>query len=174
MSSLFPPALHPSNLRSSRTILSPPSSSCPPLPLPANIHPTHSFIHSSTSVNLDLDRNRALLRLQHNQVVIVRDILNGSIDKTSPGNNLQSNQRSHNVDFAVRQARRKRKEKVSTQNPTKKRGKPPLTFPQHKTSHPCRKPTTSSATYNSASHPPTTTSPAKTHPGPGKTSHPSG
>jgi hypothetical protein len=77
-------------------------------------------LHSSASVDLDLDRDRALLRLQHNQVVVIRNILNGSIDKTSPRNNLQSNQRSHDVDLAVSQARKK--EKSAQRTPQEQQG----------------------------------------------------
>jgi len=34
-------------------------------------------------IDLDLDRDRTLLGLQHNQVVIVGDILNCSLEQTS-------------------------------------------------------------------------------------------
>jgi hypothetical protein len=57
-----------------------------------------------SSVDLDLDRDGALLRLQHNQVVVVSKVLDGSVDKLGPGDNLQSDQRRHEVDFAIRQA----------------------------------------------------------------------
>jgi hypothetical protein len=58
------------------------------------------------SIDLDLDRDRTLLRLQHNQVVVVSKVINGSVDQLRPRDNLQRNQRRHEVDFAVRQARK--------------------------------------------------------------------
>jgi hypothetical protein len=107
----FPISLHPSDDRPAKpknhSQFTPVLTSTT-ISTPANIHTTHP-IHSSTSIDLDLDRDRALLRLQHNQVVVVRNVLNGSIDKTSARDNLQGNQRSHNVDLAVRQARKNEK-----------------------------------------------------------------
>ena len=54
------------------------------------------------SIDLDLDRDRTLLRLQHNQIVVVGNILHGSFEQASARNDAQSNECSHDVDFAVR------------------------------------------------------------------------
>ena len=59
---------------------------------------------SESLVNLDANGNRTLLGLYHNQVVVVGDILNGSFEQASTRDDAQSNERSHDVDFAVRKA----------------------------------------------------------------------
>jgi len=55
-------------------------------------------------IDLDLDRDRTLLGLQHNQVVIVGDILNCSLEQTSARDDAQGNERSHEIHFAIREA----------------------------------------------------------------------
>lgn len=63
--------------------------------------------HSSL-IDLDLDRDGALLGLKHNQVMVVRDVLNRSLEQASAGDDAQRDKRSHDVDFAIRQAIKKR------------------------------------------------------------------
>lgn len=52
-------------------------------------------------VDLDFDRDRTLLGLHHNQVVVVGNILDGSFEQASARDDAQSNECSHDVDFAV-------------------------------------------------------------------------
>lgn len=62
---------------------------------------TRAGPQENTLVNLDFDRDRTLLRLYHNQVVVVGNILDGSFEQASARNDAQSNECSHDIDFAV-------------------------------------------------------------------------
>lgn len=63
--------------------------------------PVRVGLSSRNLVDLDANGDRALLSLQHNQVVIVGNILDGSFEQASARNDAQSNECSHDVDFAV-------------------------------------------------------------------------
>ena len=139
------------------------------------IHPTERVKSTiRLSIDLDLDRDGALLRLQHNQVVVVSKVLNGSINKLRPGNDLQRNQRRHEVDFAVGQAvKNQSQHNIPIRQFHQQEREKPLTSHQCTTCHPCQKQAASSAAYSSASHP-QATSPEKTRPDPGRTLRSSG
>lgn len=62
-------------------------------------------LSSRNLVDLDAHRDRTLLGLQHNQVVVVGDIINSRFEEASAGDDAQSNECSHDVDFAVCKAR---------------------------------------------------------------------
>ena len=62
---------------------------------------TRARLQEKTLVNLDFDRDGTLLRLYHNQVVVVGNILDGSFEQASARDDAQSNECSHDVDFAV-------------------------------------------------------------------------
>lgn len=63
---------------------------------------------SRISVDLHLDGYGALLRLKDDQIVIVRDIINGGFEEACARNDAQSDERSHEIDFAIRQTMVKR------------------------------------------------------------------
>ena len=52
-------------------------------------------------VDLDANGDRTLLGLHHNQVMVVGNILDGSFEQASARDDAQSNECSHDVDFAV-------------------------------------------------------------------------
>ena len=52
-------------------------------------------------VDLDANGDRTLLGLHHNQVMVVGNILDGSFKQASTRDDAQSNECSHDVDFAV-------------------------------------------------------------------------
>ena len=58
-------------------------------------------LSSVSLVNLDANRDRALLSLQHNQIVVVGNILDSGFEQASARDDAQSNECSHDVDFAV-------------------------------------------------------------------------
>lgn len=66
--------------------------------------PVRVKLSSVSLVNLDANRDRALLSLQHNQIVVVGNILDSGFEQASARDDAQSNERSHDVDFAVRKA----------------------------------------------------------------------
>jgi hypothetical protein len=58
----------------------------------------------SELLDSDFDRDRALLCLKNDEIVIVRDVVHSCVDQLRPWNNIECHQSCHDIQFTVGEA----------------------------------------------------------------------